>query len=55
MFESMIYAVVFLWTSVLLPADPSLGIVFYCFMCCISIGNSLFDIVTIRIYHLQLL
>lgn len=48
MFESVMYIFVFLWTPVLLPADPPLGIVFSCFMCCIWIGNSLFDILSHR-------
>jgi len=43
MFESVMYIFVFLWTPVLLPAGPPLGIVFSCFMCSIWIGGSLFE------------
>ena len=43
MFESVMYIFVFLWTPVLLPANPPLGIVFASFMCCIWIGGSIFE------------
>ncbi|XP_002163438.1 molybdate-anion transporter [Hydra vulgaris] len=42
MFESVMYIFVFLWTPVLQPADPPLGIVFSCFMCSIWIGGIIF-------------
>ncbi|XP_057290887.1 molybdate-anion transporter-like [Hydractinia symbiolongicarpus] len=43
MFESVMYIFVFLWTPVLLPANPPLGIVFSSFMCAIWIGGSIFE------------
>lgn len=43
MFESVMYIFVFLWTPVLLPANPPLGIVFSSFMCAIWIGGSVFE------------
>lgn len=43
MFESVMYIFVFLWTPVLMPAEPPFGIVFSSFMCCIWIGSCLFE------------
>lgn len=43
LFESVMYIFVFLWTPVLDPAHPPLGIVFACFMACVMIGSLLFD------------
>lgn len=50
MFESVMYIFVFLWTPVLLPADPPLGIVFSSFMCAIWIGGSVFELLITKKY-----
>ncbi|XP_066934895.1 molybdate-anion transporter-like [Clytia hemisphaerica] len=50
MFESVMYIFVFLWTPVLLPAEPPLGVVFASFMCSIWIGGSLFEHLVARKY-----
>ena len=51
LFESVMYIFVFLWTPVLDPAKPPLGIVFACFMACIMIGGSLFELLNARKYQ----
>ena len=38
------YIFVFLWTPVLMPAEPPLGMVFACFMVAIMIGSSIYAI-----------
>ena len=43
LFESVMFVFVFLWTPVLDPAQPPLGIVFSCFMACVMIGGLIFD------------
>ena len=43
LFESVMFVFVFLWTPVLDPAEPPLGIVFSCFMSCVMIGGLLFE------------
>ena len=48
LFESSMYIFVFLWTPILDPADPSLGIVFSCFMVCIMIGSAIFQLLHAR-------
>ncbi|XP_005110655.1 molybdate-anion transporter [Aplysia californica] len=48
LFESVVYIVIFLWTPILEPGQPSLGIVFSCFMVCILIGQAVFQILTSR-------
>ena len=48
LFESVVYIVIFLWTPILEPGKPSLGIVFSCFMVCILIGQAVFQILTSR-------
>ena len=48
LFESVMYIFVFLWTPVLEPARPPLGIVFSCFMACILIGSKIFDYLNLR-------
>ncbi|XP_065051319.1 molybdate-anion transporter-like [Rhopilema esculentum] len=48
LFESVMYIFVFLWTPVLDPANPPLGIVFSCFMACIMLGGSTFEILSSR-------
>lgn len=48
LFESVIYIIIFLWTPILEPGKPSLGIVFSCFMLSILIGQALFQILTSR-------
>lgn len=42
--ESVIYIIIFLWTPILEPGKPSLGVVFSCFMLCILAGQGLFQI-----------
>lgn len=48
LFESVIYTIIFLWTPILEPAGPSLGIVFSSFMVCILIGQAAFQILSSR-------
>ena len=48
LFESVMYIFVFLWTPVLEPGKPSLGIVFSSFMVCIMIGSAIFQILHAR-------
>lgn len=40
LFESVMYIFVFLWTPILDPSHPPLGMVFSCFMVCIMMGSS---------------
>ena len=42
--ESCMYIFVFLWTPVMGPAEPPLGMVFACFMVAIMIGSSIYSI-----------
>lgn len=44
LFESVMYIFVFLWTPILDPAKPPLGMVFSSFMVSIMIGSSLYQI-----------
>ncbi|XP_076450128.1 molybdate-anion transporter-like [Babylonia areolata] len=46
LFESVIYTIIFLWTPILEPAGPSLGIVFSSFMVCILMGQAVFQILS---------
>ena len=46
LFESVMYIFVFIWTPVLKPAEPPLGVVFSCFMICIMLGSSLSQVLT---------
>ncbi|XP_063235217.1 molybdate-anion transporter-like [Bacillus rossius redtenbacheri] len=46
--ESVMYVFVFLWTPVLEPVRPPLGIVFSCFMVCIMVGSSLYSLLLAR-------
>lgn len=48
LFESVMYTFVFLWTPVLEPLRPPLGIVFSCFMLCIMIGSSIYSFLLAR-------
>jgi len=48
MFESVMYIFVFLWTPVLMPAEPPFGIVFSSFMCCIWIGSCIFEYISMK-------
>lgn len=48
LFESVMYTFVFLWTPLLEPLQPPLGIVFSCFMLCIMIGSSLHSLLIAR-------
>ncbi|XP_020633746.2 molybdate-anion transporter [Pogona vitticeps] len=53
LFESVIYIFIFLWTPVLDPHNPPLGIVFSSFMAASMVGSSLYRIATSKKYHLQ--
>nr|XP_033795523.1 molybdate-anion transporter [Geotrypetes seraphini]XP_033795524.1 molybdate-anion transporter [Geotrypetes seraphini]XP_033795526.1 molybdate-anion transporter [Geotrypetes seraphini]XP_033795527.1 molybdate-anion transporter [Geotrypetes seraphini] len=53
LFESVIYIFIFLWTPVLDPHQPPLGIVFSSFMAASMLGSSLYRIATSKKYHLQ--
>ena len=55
LFESVLALMIFLWTPVLAPGEPSFGIVFSSFMVCIMIGNALFDIVNKKVDHYMIL
>jgi hypothetical protein len=46
LFESVIYTIIFLWTPILEPSAPSLGIVFSSFMVCILLGQAVFQILS---------
>jgi hypothetical protein len=48
LFESVMYTFVFLWTPVLEPLKPPLGIVFSCFMLCIMIGSCIHSFLVAR-------
>jgi len=48
LFESVMYTFVFLWTPLLEPLQPPLGIVFSCFMLCIMIGSSVHSLLVAR-------
>ncbi|PSN46438.1 Molybdate-anion transporter [Blattella germanica] len=50
LFESVMYTFVFLWTPVLEPLKPPLGIVFSCFMLCIMIGSSIYSFLIAKKY-----
>lgn len=43
LFESCMYIFVFLWTPVLKPSEPPLGIIFAAFMVAVMFGSALFD------------
>lgn len=53
--ESVIYIIIFLWTPILEPGKPSLGIVFSCFMVSILAGQGLFQILSNRRIEVPLL
>ncbi|KAL4225633.1 Molybdate-anion transporter [Mactra antiquata] len=53
--ESVIYIVIFLWTPILEPSKPSLGIVFSCFMASILAGQGLFQILSSRHFEVPIL
>ena len=44
LYESVIFVIIFLWTPLLDPAKPSLGLIFASFMVCTMIGTSVFRI-----------
>lgn len=48
LFESVVYIIIFLWTPVLEPGRPSLGLVFSCFMVCILLGQAVFQVAVSR-------
>ncbi len=49
--ESVMYIFVFLWTPVLMPAEPPLGMAFACFMVAIMIGSSIYPLLLSRGFH----
>ncbi|XP_059099189.1 molybdate-anion transporter-like [Tigriopus californicus] len=53
MVESCMYIFVFLWTPVLNPAHPPLGMVFACFMVAIMIGSSLYNLLLAKGYKAE--
>lgn len=53
LFESVLYIFVFLWTPVLDPHGPPLGIVFSCLMAASLAGSILFRLATSARYRLQ--
>eukprot|EP00062_Callorhinchus_milii_P025011 gi/632985529/ref/XP_007909732.1/ PREDICTED: molybdate-anion transporter [Callorhinchus milii] len=53
LFESVVYIFIFLWTPVLSPYQPPLGLVFSCLMAAGMIGSSLYRVATSKRYHLQ--
>ncbi|AWP09698.1 putative major facilitator superfamily domain-containing protein 5-like [Scophthalmus maximus] len=53
LFESVLYIFVFLWTPVLDPHGPPLGIVFSCLMAASMAGSSLYRLATSTRYRLQ--
>ena len=55
LFESVIYVIIFLWTPILDHQNPSLGIIFSCFMVCILIGQAVFQILSSRSVPVPLL
>ena len=46
LFESVMYIFVFIWTPILKPTNPPLGVVFSCFMICIMLGSGLNQLLT---------
>ena len=55
LFESVIYIIIFLWTPILEPAKPTLGLVFSCFMVSILAGQATFQILSSRLVRTPLL
>ncbi|MED6290506.1 Molybdate-anion transporter [Characodon lateralis] len=53
LFESVLYIFVFLWTPVLDPHGPPLGIVFSCLMAASMVGSLLYRLATSTRYRLQ--
>ncbi|KAJ8347130.1 hypothetical protein SKAU_G00285310 [Synaphobranchus kaupii] len=53
LFESVLYIFVFLWTPVLDPHGPPLGIVFSCLMAASMAGSALYRLATSSRYRLQ--
>merc|ERR1711955_196055 len=53
LFESVMYIFVFMWTPILDPGYPPLGIVFACFMICYMAGSSMFDLLTCKKMHAE--
>lgn len=51
--ESVMYIFVFLWTPILMPAQPPLGMVFACFMVAIMIGSSIYAILLAKGYKAE--
>lgn len=48
LFESVIYIIIFLWTPILEPAKPMLGVVFSTFMMSILTGQAFFQVLNLR-------
>ncbi|XP_061531639.1 molybdate-anion transporter [Phycodurus eques] len=53
LFESVLYIFVFLWTPVLDPHGPPLGIVFSCLMAASMVGSLMYRLATSTHYRLQ--
>ncbi|XP_061759308.1 molybdate-anion transporter [Nerophis ophidion] len=53
LFESVLYIFVFLWTPVLDPHGPPLGIVFSCLMAASMVGSLMYRLATSSHYRLQ--
>ncbi|XP_048840519.1 molybdate-anion transporter [Brienomyrus brachyistius] len=53
LFESVLYIFVFLWTPVLDPHNPPLGIIFSCLMAASMAGSSLYRLASSARYRLQ--
>ncbi|XP_019751201.1 molybdate-anion transporter isoform X2 [Hippocampus comes] len=53
LFESVLYIFVFLWTPVLDPHGPPLGIVFSCLMAASMVGSLMYRLATSTRYRLQ--
>lgn len=53
LFESVMYMFVFLWTPILDSGHPPLGLIFSCFMICIMIGSSLYQVFLSQGYNSQ--
>ncbi|KAJ8397076.1 hypothetical protein AAFF_G00011300 [Aldrovandia affinis] len=53
LFESVLYIFVFLWTPVLDPHGPPLGIIFSCLMAASMAGSALYRLATSARYRLQ--
>lgn len=53
LFEGVIYIMIFLWTPVLTPGNPALGIVFSAFMTSILVGQGIFNVFSTSVSNFQ--